>query len=220
VNHETKYQVGRFHVWWDTEIPGLDGKSVKNGFHIQTEVDPRWTFDDENSDFFVAAIHSNDSVIIGLPAISYDHLYNIESFIGNSLCVSKDMDENRNKILPNLVQYKKVPMMWYLLQFPPRPGMTGVRLSVREIHLDPENLQDDTTLELKYYPNISNHHKTGIHASWWATWNVVANDIGEKDMSDRKRGAPNVTPKKSKAFTQAAAFVEKLYGVKPDTPMS
>jgi hypothetical protein len=58
------------------------------------------------------------------------------------------MDENRNQILPNLVMYKKIPMLWYLLKFRPRPGMSGVRLSVRKIFINPEDLQDDTSLDL------------------------------------------------------------------------
>lgn len=211
---------------------------MKDGWHIQIQVDPRWTFDDPNAEYYVAAIFSEDSVIVGIPAVSYDHLYNIAGFLGNSECVSKEMDEYRNKVLPNFVQYKKVPMMWYLLQFPPRPGMTGVRLSTREIYNNQDNLQDDTTLDLKYYPNASRHHTTGQHITWWATWNVVAHDTGEKDMADRKRGAPDVGPKESKAAAQAALFASELYGisgrratgnnnngnnnnnVQPDVPMS
>lgn len=194
---------------------------MRNGWHIQKEVDPRWTFDDENADFFVAAITSDDSVVVGIPAISYDHLYNITSFFGNSACVTKEMDETRHKILPNLVKYKKIPMLWYRLQFPPRPGMTGVRLSVREIYLNADNLQDDTSLDLNYYPAVSTHVTTGRYVTWWATWNVVAHDIGEKEMTDRKRGAPDVGPKQSKASQQAAKFTSKLYGGPfPDESMS
>jgi hypothetical protein len=50
----------------------------------------------------------------------------------------------------------------------------------------------------------------GPNATWWAAWNVVANDIGEKDMCDRKRGAPDVTPKKSKASAQAALYASMI----------
>jgi hypothetical protein len=50
----------------------------------------------------------------------------------------------------------------------------------------------------------------GPNATWCATWNVVAHDIGEKDMGDRKRGAPDITPKKSKASAQAALYASMI----------
>ena len=216
INHDTKFQVAGFHVWWDTEIQGVDKKSVKNGWHIQVQVDPRWTFDDDTGEYFVASIVSDDTILVGVPAVSYDHLYNINGF-QNSECVDKEMDEYRNAILPKLTRYRVLPMMWYLLQFPPRPGMTGVRLSTREIYTNIDNVQDDTTLDLKYYPNVSSHHITGQMVTWWAAWNVVAHDTGEKDMADRKRGAPDMNPKKSKAAQQASAFASQLYGTGAST---
>jgi hypothetical protein len=210
VNHETRYQVAGIQVWWDTEIPAVNNKTVKNGWNIQVPVDPRWTFDDDDGEYYLAAISSEDSVLVGIPAISYDHLYNMEKFPGVSECVSKEMDEHRNKHVPFIKKYKKAPMMWYNLKFPPRPGMTGVRLSVREIYQN-ENLTDDTSLDLVYFPCVSRHSTCGLYTTWWATWNVVCHDIGEKD-GDRKRGAPDITPKKSKAAQQAELFAAMLYG--------
>jgi hypothetical protein len=66
-------------------------------------------------------------------------------------------------------------------------------------------------LDLNYFPSVSYHKVLGKHATWWATWNVVANDIGKKDMGDRKRGAPDVTLKKSKASAQAALYASTIY---------
>jgi hypothetical protein len=83
---------------------------------------------------------SDDSALVGIPGISYNHLYHIDSFAGVSVCISKEMDENRNQILLDPVKYNKIPMVWYLIKFPPRPGMSGVRLSVREIFINTEDL--------------------------------------------------------------------------------
>jgi hypothetical protein len=213
VDYSTKYQVGGLIVWWDSELQGIDEKSFFNGFNIQNEADPRWTFDDPQADFYLASIHQDDSVLVGVPAVKYDHLYHIDGFVGTSECVRKDIDEERNKIVPVLKKFKKLPMHWYLLQFPPRPGMTGVRLSVKEIYKC-DDIHDDTSLELRYFPNLSKHHVVETHATWWATWNVVCNDIGEKER-DRKRGSPELEEKKSKAAMQAELFVRHMYSRTP-----
>jgi hypothetical protein len=210
VNHTTKYQIGGFHIWWDSEIAARDEKSVLDGFHIQVAVDPRWTFDNDDGEFFLAKIFTDDSVLVGVPACEYDFLYNIDGFSEVSECVYKEMDEFRNSIVPNVKKFKKVPMMWYLLKFPPRPGMTGVRLSVREI-FQSDDLTDDTSLDLSYFPTSSVHRVCGKYITWWATWNVVCHDTGTK-QGDRKRGAPDLTAKRSKAAQQAAAFTAALYG--------
>lgn len=56
----------------------------------------------------VVAITSDDRFIIGIPPVCYDHLFQIDSFVGNSSCVSKEMDDSRNKILPNLLMYTEI----------------------------------------------------------------------------------------------------------------
>lgn len=193
-------------MWWDTELEARDQKSVLDGFHIQKAVDPRWTFDHSDGEFFLAKIFSDDSVLIGIPACEYDFLYNIDGFSEISECVYKEMDEFRNSIVPKVNMYKKVPMMWYLLKFPPRAGMTGVRLSVREIYQS-DDLTDDTSLDLIYFPTTSQHSVCGNYIMWWATWNVVCHDTGTK-QGDRKRGAPVLTPKQSKAAQQAATYTQ------------
>ncbi|KAG7342238.1 hypothetical protein IV203_007330 [Nitzschia inconspicua] len=210
VNYETKYQAAGFQIWWDTEIKALDGKTIKDGFNIQLQVDPRWVFDDDKQEYFFATIASFDTVLVGVPACSYDHIYNMENFPGVSRCVSKEMDEHRNAVAKEMEDWHKTPVMWYSLKFPPRPGMTGVRLSVREIHKN-DDFTDETSLELIYFATSSSHPICGNFASWWATWNVVCNDIGQKD-SDRKRGTPAYEKKKSKAAQQAALFAQALYG--------
>ncbi|KAG7371041.1 hypothetical protein IV203_019611 [Nitzschia inconspicua] len=199
-----------FQIWWDSEIKALDGKTVKDGFNIQLQVDPRWVFDDDRQEYFFATIASFDTVLVGVPACSYDHIYNMENFPGVSGCVSKEMDEHRNAVAKKMEDWHKTPVMWYSLKFPPRPGMTGVRLSVREIYKN-DDFTDETSLELIYFPTPSSHTICGNFASWWATWNVVCNDIGQKD-SNRKRGTPAYEKKKSKAAQQAALFAQALYG--------
>lgn len=103
-------------------------------------------------------------------------------------------------------------MSWYILKFPPRKGMAGVKLSVREIYQS-SDLLDDTSMDLLYFPVPSKHKTIGSYATWWATWNVVCHDVGEKE-GDRKRGAPDLSEKKSKAALQAAVYAQSLYGVK------
>lgn len=129
-----------------------------------------------------------------------------------------EMDEHRNVVIPTLKKYKKVPMVWYCLKFPPRPGMTGVKLSVREIYQS-DSLDDDTSLDLQLFPVTSNHPVCGQVTTWWASWNVVVHDTGVK-AHDRKRGKPDTEKKKSKAALQAAKYASSLYGVsstRPDT---
>lgn len=202
-------------MWWDTELEARDMKSVLDGFHIQIAVDPRWTFDNEDGEFFLAKIFSDDSVLVGIPACQYDFVYHIDSFPEVSECVYKEMDEFRNVIVPKVKENKKVPMMWYRLKFPPRPGMTGVRLSVREIYQS-DDLTDDTSLDLHYFPSHSDHHVCGKYITWWATWNVVCHDTGTK-QGDRKRGAPDLRVKQSKAAQQAATYTAQLYGTEIGT---
>lgn len=176
-------------------------------------VDPRWAFDDEDKEYFVAGIHTMDSILVGLPAPYYDHVHNVDNFAGASTDVYDEMDEYRNEMAKCLKEHNTIPMKWYCLKFPPRPGMTGVRLSVREIYRS-ESLSDDTSLDLEYYPVTAEHKTCGQYTTWWATWNVVVNDIGEKE-GDRKRGKPETQKKLSKAAAAAAKYAGELYGTPP-----
>jgi hypothetical protein len=212
--------VGGFSIWWDSQIISLDGITMQQGANIQVEVDGRWAFDEDEDDaeFFLAGINSDDSVLVGIPAVKYDQIHNLESFSEISEDVFNEMDEHRNVVIPTLKKYKKVPMVWYCLKFPPRPGMTGVKLSVREIYQS-DSLDDDTSLDLQLYPVTSTHPVCGQVTTWWASWNVVVHDTGVK-AHDRKRGKPDTEKKKSKAALQAAKYASSLYGVsstRPDT---
>ena len=88
--------------------------------------------------------------------------------------------------------------------------MSGVRMSVREIYKS-DSLTDDTSLELHYYPTVSDHKVAGRFATWWASWNVVCHDVAEKE-GDRKRGKVDYEPKKSKAAEMAERFAQEIYG--------
>ena len=209
VNYGTHFQVGGFTVWWDTQLMSLDEKTVQQGAHIQVEVDGRWSLDESSEEYFLAGINSDDSVLVGLPAVKYDHIHNLDQFEEISQDVYNEIDEHRNRVIPVLEEYKKVPMVWYCLKFPPRPGMTGVKLSVREIYQS-DSLEDDTSLDLTLFPVTSYHNVTGRTTTWWATWNVVVHDTGAKPH-DRKRGKPE-GKKISKAAAQAAKYAAALYG--------
>lgn len=189
---------------------------MKAGAHIQYQVDPRWAFDDEDKEFFVAGIHTMDSILVGVPASHYDHVHNVDKFSTASSDVFDEMDEYRNNMATQLKEHNTIPMKWYCLKFPPRVGMSGVRLSVREIYQS-DSLSDDTSLDLDYFPITSTHKTCGKITTWWATWNVVVNDIGEKE-GDRKRGKPLTEKKISKAAQAAAKYTENLYGTPPRFP--
>ncbi len=163
-------------------------------------------------EYFIARIYSSDSVIVGIPGVSYDHLYNIEQY-KVSESVGKKMDENRNKMVPALRKDKVVPMLWMLLKFQLRKGMKGVRLSIKDIYNNEDN-KDETSLELQYYPVQSVHDLAGPFVTWWASWNIVCFDATDGD-SDRKRGAPDLRKKRSKAAQQAAQYAN-IYGIGGD----
>lgn len=169
---------------------------------------PTRSFDDDETPFFLASLYSNDSLLVGVPGVSYDHLFNIDDFPEVSDCVRKDMDEYRNLVIPKLKKDHIVPRIWYLLKFPPRQGMTGVQLSVREIYRN-DDITDDTSLDLSYFPVITEHVVCGKISTWWATWDVVCHDIGEKQGDrNRQRGAPDLGKKKSKAAVMASHYMK------------
>jgi hypothetical protein len=183
------------------------GNSYHSGWVIQKEADPRWEKDDETLDFYIARIYSQDSAIIGIPGCSYDHCWNVGLFPTDEVPdeVIQDMNEFQHKIAPPLKRHGVVPMIWYLLKFPPPPGVTGVQLSVREIYIDQSDIKDDTTLPQQYFPCVSTHKVIGRYITWWLQWTVVCNDTGCKD-GDRKRGQPVTEKPKSKAAVAAAKY--------------
>lgn len=178
------------------------------------KVDPRWAYMEgkEHVKWFVARILTDDSIIIGMPAVEYDHLFCIDGFKEVSEDVYNAMDESRNKMVPPLLKDNVVPRVWYRLRFPPLPGMSGVKLSVREIFVA-DSPKDDTTLELMYHPNVSTHKKIGKCVTWWASWNVVCSDPGVKDEeAQRRRGNPDLKLKKDKAAQMADSYFNEIYG--------
>jgi hypothetical protein len=211
IDYNTKHQFGEFTVWYEPSLLSLDNKTMQTGFYIKKKVDGRWMLDNGERDYFLASLgHSSNDVLVGIPACEYDDIYNIEGFTQVSTAVLHEMDEYRNLHVPNIAKFQKVPMMWYRLIFPPMPGMTDIRLSVREIYQS-DSLTDDTSLELDYYPSNTKHKVTGKTINWWAAWKVVCHDVGGKD-GDRKRGKPELEPKKSKAAQAAELYAEALYG--------
>ena len=150
-------------------MPGLAPNSFFKGFHIQTQVDPRWILDDHETNFFVARIFSEDTIIVGKPGLSYDHLFAPEEFPIISDNVRNKMDEYRNIIVPQFKQ-KIVHYEWTLLKFPPRKGMSSIKLSVKEIYKPKDHIKDETLLELQHFPVETVHDVAGSHLTWWATW--------------------------------------------------
>lgn len=149
---------------------------------------------------------------MGFIGHSYDHVYNVDEFTNVSTEVFNAMDEQRNAIVEQ-VRDGLVPKRWVMLQFPPRPGMKGVKLSVKEIYRNEDHL-DETSLELKYWPIKTGHKVTKLNLTWWATWNVVVTDPddGESEDRHRKRGKPDLRPKASAAAAQAEAY-DGIYDV-------
>jgi hypothetical protein len=141
-------------------------------------------------------IFTNDTILIGFPGMDYDHFHNIESFpeMNVSENVLKKMDESRNRFAKSSKEEKK---RWTALKIHPRSGIREVILSVKEIYRN-EDFNNDTTLELQYFPVAAKHkllpQKT---VTWYAQWDVVVKDGMAKD--ERKRGKPTVQPKLSKA---------------------
>lgn len=217
VDYRSPVQVDGFHIYWDNELAGVDGKSVHAGLTLHKEVDPRWTFDFPQHTFFQGRIWSDNCLLIGFIAHSYDHIYNVDEFSSVSTEVFNAMDEQRNAIVEQ-VRDGLVPKRWVLLEFPPRPGMKAVKLSVKEIFRNEDHL-DETSLELKYWPVKSGHKITKMSLTWWATWSVVVTDPddGESEDRHRKRGKPDLRPKQSAAAEQAEAF-DGIYSSSPPAP--
>jgi hypothetical protein len=154
--------------------------------------------------------HSSNDALFGFPACNYDEVFAVDDIAEVSTAVNKEMDEYRNKHAVPIVEHNQIPMIWYRLIFPPRPGMSGVQLSVREIYQS-DSLTDDTTLELEYHPTVSDHKIAGKHVTWWASWNVVIHDIAERE-GDHKHGKVDLEAKKSKAAMMAEFYAKELYG--------
>lgn len=198
-----KYQVDDIAIFFDSEKPGLDGKRIYDGLHIQKQVDGRWIDFQETFDWFEARIFSEDSILLGFPAGSFDQIFHPNAFdVAES--VYKDMDEARHKYAKALEEHppRMPPKRWVLLKFPPRPGQKGVVLSVREIYRN-DDFSDESSLCLRYFPVKTKVPKSKrFHVSWFATWDVVMHDASEEGANFRKRGKIVSKKKKSKAAAQ------------------
>jgi hypothetical protein len=168
----------------------VDGNTIFKGFSLVVEVDPRWVYDDKTREFFTARIISNDTVLVGIPAMPYDVMYNLNHFTECGDCVVKAMDIARNKIFrdPNrLIKH-------FLLNFPVPPDSRNgrVQLSTKEIYT---NTDDESELEL-LYPEVAVEH---IHhpvdfSNQFVVWNVARIDV-----ESHRIGRPDTGPKISKA---------------------
>jgi hypothetical protein len=189
-------------VYKVAELVGIDKKNFYKGFSIHKKVDGRYIWDDPHKEHFTARIWTDDSILIGYPAGSYDHLKNPEAFVGElDKGVLVSMDEARNKFLEDPSRH----IRYTLLQFPEPSDSEGGRsfgLSTKEI----ANLSeaDETELELNYFPVVSEHKDVGKVENYMCVWNVVRLDI-----APGKRGKPEEKPMSKAAQQHAARMLRK-----------
>jgi hypothetical protein len=90
-------------------------------------------WDEPKVGHFTARIFTDDSIMVGIPGMDYDHYKHIDCFPEDHLSesVEKDMDKAHNAFHKLSEQGRK---HWILLQFPPLPGMNGIWLSCKEIY--------------------------------------------------------------------------------------
>jgi hypothetical protein len=193
-------------------LTGLDGKSVFTGFSIRRKIDPRWLWDEPKVEHFSARIFTDDSIIIGLPGMDYDHYLNVPEFSEEHISesVEKEMDEARNA-------YHLIPpenrKRWVLLQFPALQGWDGIRLSCKEIFRNPD-YTDESKLEVEVFPVKSFHNDTKrTMINWFVQWKVVAHDEGSR--VERKRG-DLTTNKAWSAAAESASKWDNIYGDHPN----
>jgi hypothetical protein len=171
-------------------------------------VDIRWVWDQPKVEHFAARIFTDDSIMVGLPAMDYDHYMHLDSFSEDhiSASVENDMDEARNA-------YHKIPKesrkRWVLLQFPPLKGWNGIRLSCKEIFRNPD-YTDEAKLEIETFP-VKSYHKDTKRTSvnWFVQWKVVAHDDGGR--LERRRGELNDEESWTAAANMASKY-DDIYG--------
>lgn len=187
------------HIYWDDELVAVNKKTVFSGLCIRKAVNPRWTLDEPEVEtpHFEARLFTDDTILIGYPAMDYDHFHNLEKFPKTfvSSAVKKKMDESRNKFAKLSKEQKR---RWCAVKVHPRSNVQEVLLSVKEIYRN-EDFSNDTSLELKYFPVASKHEHIPLKTiNWFAQWHVVVKD-GSDNREDRKRGKPDVQSKLSSA---------------------
>jgi hypothetical protein len=120
------------------------------------------------------------------------------------------MDEARHNFVTLPTDQKKRRVV---LKIKPRPGMTGVRLSVREIFIDPERPFDETTLPTQFFPVVTQHPRIPVaNTKFYVQWKVVVHDIGAS--VDRKRGRLDTQSSVSGFFSS----IESLYNPSLNPP--
>jgi hypothetical protein len=179
-------------------LQGLDRKTVFTGFNIRQKVDIRWVWDQPKVEHFAAPIFTDDSIMVGLPAMDYDHYMHLDSFSEDyiSASVENDMDEAHNA-------YHKIPKEsrkhWVLLQFPPLKGWNGIRLSCKEIFRNPD-YTDEAKLEIETFP-VKSYHKDTKRTSvnWFVQWKWLlmmmeaVSSIAEVNLMRKSRGLQLLT---------------------------
>jgi hypothetical protein len=196
------------HVFWDDEMKGLNGKNVYTGLWIQMPIDERWLLDNPTgTDFFTGVIRSTDSILLSYCSMDYDYVHHAEDFPTNYLSQGAfdRIDEARNVFVALPPDKKK---RYVLLKIKPRSGMAGVRLSVREIFIDPEKPFDETTLPFSMFPITTQHPRIPKPSvKWYAQWRVLVHDIASSaDEHNRKRGKPDTQPAVSGLFASIESF--------------
>jgi hypothetical protein len=167
----------------------VDSNVIYKGFSLVVQIDPRWVLDDDSRDFFSARIFSNDSVLVGIPAMPYDVMYSPKQFMRCGAGVVKAMDIARNKIWKDEDRLIK----HYLLTFPvPRDSKNGcVQLSTKEIY---DNKDDACDLELIYEEVVSHHKKHKAHTTnQFAVWNVARIDVDSHKVGRQDNTGPKIS---------------------------
>ncbi|KAG7345413.1 hypothetical protein IV203_032944 [Nitzschia inconspicua] len=194
-------------VTWDDEIPSLKGDGEQySGLTIQMNVDPRWAWDRPKENLLEASIYRTDTILIGFMGWFYDQVHNNQVFSKASDKCKKQLDEAGNNFLDQPVEKQK---RWIALKVSPRSNVRIPRLSIREIHINPLDLKDETSIPLQYYPNKTSHaHLPRKQVSWYAQWTVVVNDAADENPNKvkRMRGKKDREPLVSAAAQQAAQY--------------
>ncbi|KAG7356966.1 hypothetical protein IV203_001654 [Nitzschia inconspicua] len=194
-------------VTWDDEIPSLKGDGEQySGLTIQMNVDPRWAWDRPKENLLEASIYRTDTILIGFMGWFYDQVHNNQVFSKASDKCKKQLDEAGNNFLDQPVEKQK---RWIALKVSPRSNVRIPRLSIREIHINPLDLKDETSIPIQYYPNKTSHaHLPRKQVSWYAQWTVVVNDAADENPNKvkRMRGKKDREPLVSAAAQQAAQY--------------
>ena len=217
-----------FQFYWNDEIEAVDGAHVFSGYDFRKAVDPRWVLDhqtadngEENHPVFVSQLlrdAGDDILLTSYPEYDYDHYKNTENFPIEKVDVKTlaTMNEEANKYADLFKKGKGRRRTAF--RFRSRPEVRSPKLSVREIYKNPK-FDDDTTLELKYYPIANGHEKIPVPVVvWYAQWTVVVHD-GDIVGQERKRGKVETKQELTAAGKQAQEGLG-IYSMRPDTTMS